>query len=168
MAATTPDSLPALLTAVTADRLALIARHEASARVVAHYDFNNTYQYVVSREETHLRWLRDALADVGADMPAPGASLGAPASPKGTNPAAFRDILAEDGKTLAAFVATWEAPIAGMTHARHRRMLDVILGESREHQRLFEQAAAGFEDVLGRRTTTSPRVGGVLPKRWQA
>ena len=36
-----------------------------------------------------------------------------------------------------------------MTHARHRKMLDVILGESREHQRLFEQAAAGMEDLLG-------------------
>ena len=35
-----------------------------------------------------------------------------------------------------------------------------------EHQRLFEQAAAGFEDLLGRRTGGVPRVGAVLPTRW--
>ncbi|MGE0393313.1 MAG: hypothetical protein AB7I25_10530 [Vicinamibacterales bacterium] len=169
MAATaTPDTLQTLLTAVAADRLAILARHEASARVVAHYDFNNTYQYVVNREETHLRWITDALADAGAGVPAAAASLGAPAAPKGTEPAAFREILAEDAKHLADFVARWTPRVAAMSHARHRRMLDVVLGESREHQRLFEQAAAGFEDVLGRRTTGAPRVGGVLPKRWQA
>ena len=54
-----------------------------------------------------------------------------------------------------------------MTHARHRTMLDVVLGESLEHQRLFEQAAAGFEDVLGRRTGGAERVGAVLPTRWR-
>ena len=54
-----------------------------------------------------------------------------------------------------------------MTHARHRTMLDVILGESIEHQRLFEQAASGFEDVLGQRTDGAARVGEVLPTRWQ-
>ena len=53
-----------------------------------------------------------------------------------------------------------------MTHARHRIMLDVVLGESREHQRLFEQAAAGFEDLLGRRTGGRVRQGSVLPARW--
>jgi len=53
-----------------------------------------------------------------------------------------------------------------MTHARHRNMLNVILGESIEHMRLFEQAAAGFEDLLGRRTGGVPRVGAVLPTRW--
>jgi hypothetical protein len=164
----TPETLQALLTAVTADLLAILGRHEASARVVAHYDFNNTYQYVVNREETHVRWLVDALADAGVPMPAAGASLGAPVAPKGTNPGAFKDILTEEARHLGDFVQRWTPRVAAMTHARHRKMLDVVLGESREHQRLFEQAATGFEDVLGRRTKGSPRVGGVLPKRWQA
>ena len=53
-----PDELRALLTAITADRVALIQRHEAGARVVSHYDFNNAYQYVIAREETQLSWLR--------------------------------------------------------------------------------------------------------------
>ena len=41
-----------------------------------------------------------------------------------------------------AFVEQWRARVAAITHARHRSMLDVILGESLEHQRVFEQAAA--------------------------
>jgi len=57
--------------------------------------------------------------------------------------------------------------VATVTHARHRTMLNVVLGESIEHQRLFEQAAAGFEDVIGRRTGGVARVGAVLPDRWQ-
>ena len=161
------DDLRKFLTDIAAERVAILTRLEAGARVVGHYDFNNTYQYVVNREETHVRWLTDALADVATPVPAPGASLGTPAAPKGTNPAAFKEILSEDARSLADFVTRWTPRVASMTHARHRRMLDVILGESREHQRLFEQAASGFEDVLGRRTTTSARVGGVLPKRWQ-
>ena len=40
-----------------------VERHEASARAVSHYDFNNTYQYVINREETHLSWLQNALAE---------------------------------------------------------------------------------------------------------
>jgi hypothetical protein len=46
-------------------------------------------------------------------------------------------------------------------------MLGVLLGESVEHQRLFEQAAAGMEDVIGKRTIGAERVGAVLPARWQ-
>ena len=61
------DELRQLLTDFTAERLAILQRHEASARVVSHYDFNNTYQYVIAREEVHVRWLADAIADVGAE-----------------------------------------------------------------------------------------------------
>jgi hypothetical protein len=45
-------------------------------------------------------------------------------------------------------------------------MLKVVLGESLEHQRLFTQAASGFEDLLGKRTGGVARVGAVLPARW--
>ena len=81
-------------------------------------------------------------------------------------PRAFRGILEDDARRLASFVERWRDRVAAMTHARHRIMLDVILGESREHQRFFEQAAAGIEDVLGRRTGGVPRQGAVLPTRW--
>ncbi len=62
--------------------LALLERHEASARIVSHYDFNNTYQYVINREETQLSWVQNALAEYGAVLPpATSAALPAPEAP---------------------------------------------------------------------------------------
>jgi hypothetical protein len=162
--------LQKLLTEFAAQRVALIERHEASARAVSHYDFNNTYQYVISREETHLSWLQNALVEYGAVLPPAGAeSLPAPGAPKRgrtIEPAALRTILEDDARDLGAFVERWRPRVDAMTHARHRSMLNVVLGESVEHQRFFEQAAAGLEDLLGRRTGGVPRVGAVLPTRW--
>ena len=77
------SDLQTLLTEFAAGRVALIERHEASARAVSHYDFNNTYQYVINREETHLSWLQNALAEYHAVLPPAGAdALPAPAAPK--------------------------------------------------------------------------------------
>jgi hypothetical protein len=46
-------------------------------------------------------------------------------------------------------------------------MLRVILGETLEQKRFFDQALAGETDLLGRRTTeVGPRVGAVLASRW--
>ena len=163
------NELQQLLTEIAAERLALLERHEAGARAVSHYDFNNTYQYVIAREETHLTWLQDAVAELGAPMPKAASTLPVPAVGKvgkQVAPAAFKDVCEDDGRTLSAFVAKWRPRVDAMTHARHRTMLNVVLGESLEHQRLFAQAASGFEDLLGKRTTGSARVGGVLPARW--
>ena len=164
------SDLQRLLTEFAAGRVALIERHEASARAVSHYDFNNTYQYVINREETHLSWLQNALAEYRAVLPPAGAdALPAPAAPKRARtvePADFRGILEDDARYLDAFVEKWRPRVDAMTHARHRNMLNVILGESLEHKRFFEQAAAGFEDLLGRRTGGVSRVGAVLPTRW--
>ncbi len=159
-----------ILTTFAADRLALLERHEAGARVVSHYDFNNTYQYVINREETHLTWLESALAEVGATPPKASSTMVVPAAVekrvKGDGATAFRNILEDDARQLSEFVARWRPRVDALTHARHRIMLDVILGESREHLRLFEQGADGFEDLLGRRMTDSVRRGSVLPTRW--
>jgi hypothetical protein len=167
---TSQQELQALLSEAAAERLAILQRHEAGARVVGHYDFNNTYQYIISREETHLQWLQTALAEFGAALPAASSTLAVPAVPKQGKkvaPGAYRGILEDDAKTLAAFVQRWRPRADAMTHARHRTMMNVVLGESLEHQRLFAQAAEGFEDVLGRRTEKAARVGEVLPSRWQ-
>jgi hypothetical protein len=164
------DDLRTLLTEFATERLALLQRHEASARVVSHYDFNNTYQYVIAREETHLSWLQNALAEYDVAIPATSSPLPAPEAPKPGKTfeaAAFRGLLDEDARGLSAFVDRWRARVDSMSHARHRTLLNVVFGESREHQRLFEQAASGFEDVLGKRTFDALRVGGVLPTRWQ-
>jgi hypothetical protein len=158
------------LVGFTAERVAIIERHEAGARVVSHYDFNNTYQYVISREETHLSWLGHALQELDKPLPNASESLPVPALGKigkKVEPAAFRPVLADDAALLDKFCGKWRARVDGLTHARHRTMLQVVIGETREHQRLFEQAAAGMEDVLGRRTGGVARVGAVLPARWQ-
>jgi len=163
------DELRSFLTEITADRLALLQRHEASARVVSHYDFNNAYQYVIAREETHLTWLQAALDEL--ETPVPPASSIAPvpevAKGKSGDPSVFRDILNDDARLLGAFVDKWRPRVEDLTHARHRTMLKVMLGEMLEHRRLFDQAAAGSEDVIGRRTGGVARVGAVLPERWQ-
>ncbi|MBI4888591.1 MAG: hypothetical protein HY824_15955 [Acidobacteria bacterium] len=161
-----PDELQQLLAAFAAERVALLDRHVAGARVVSHYDFNNAYQYVISREETHLQWLQAAL---GAAPPPASAALPVPEAPKAgkkDDTARLRTIYEDDVRQLAAFVARWRPRVEAMTDARHRKMLDVILGESREHEQLFAQAAAGNEDLLGRRTGGVARQGSVLPVRW--
>ena len=163
------DELKQLLTDFAAERVAVLQRHEASARVVSHYDFNNTYQYVIAREETHVSWLQNALAEFGLALPGPARALPTPEAPKTGKkvmPDAFRNILEEDARSLGEFVERWRPRVDVLTHARHRTMLNVLLGESLEHKRLFEQGAAGFEDLLGRRTDGAERVGGVLSTRW--
>ncbi|PYR68499.1 MAG: hypothetical protein DMF88_09180 [Acidobacteria bacterium] len=164
------SDLPKLLSDFAAERVALVERHEASARAVSHYDFNNAYQYVINREESHLSWLQNALAEYRMAVPPAGAAaLAAPEAPKTgkkIEPAAFRGILEEDARLLGAFVDRWRPRVDAVSHARHRNMLNVILGESMEHKRFFEQAAAGLEDLLGRRTGGVERVGAVLPTRW--
>ena len=66
----------ALLQDAYRDRLALLNRHVDGATRMADYEFNNTYQYVIGREEIHVQWLRDALIDLGADVPAESADAG--------------------------------------------------------------------------------------------
>ncbi|MGH9346360.1 MAG: hypothetical protein ACRD26_03745 [Vicinamibacterales bacterium] len=161
------DELLHTLSELAAERLALLLRHEAGARSVGHYDFNNTYQHVVSREETQLGWLRTALAELGATLPPAASTLPIPVGPAPSKGAApDRAILEDDARHLHQFVERWRDRVEAMTQDRHRIMLNVILGESIEHQRLFEQAASGFEDVLGRRTGGVARVGEVLSTRW--
>jgi hypothetical protein len=163
------DELLKLLNEFAAERLAILKRHEAGARVVAHYDFNNAYQYVISREETHLTWLLTALAEYDAPLPSASREIPVPAvekTKKTADVSAYRGIVEDDARELGTFVSRWRPRVDAMTHARHRTMLNVILGESLEHKRLFDQAAAGFEDLLGKRTGGVARQGAVLPTRW--
>ena len=165
-----PTELLQLLQACAEQRLTLLNRHQAVARLVGNLDFNNTYQYVVAREETHLSWLQAALEELGAPTPSASSEIPVPTpsnAGKNANAAAYSGILEDDARHLAAFVERWRPRVATVTHARHRTMLGIVLGESMEHRRLFEQAAAGLEDVIGRRTAGAERVGAVLPTRWQ-
>ncbi len=162
------SELQQTLSEFAADRVSLLQRHEAGARAVSHYDFNNAYQYVISREETQLGWLQSALGELMTPLPQASRAIPVPDIPKGKkgDPGIFRGVLEDDARQLSSFVDRWRERVTGLTHARHRIMLDVILGESREHQRIFEQAAAGIEDMLGKRTGGVARQGSVLPDRW--
>ena len=170
MTTTQQPDLQAFLSELAAERLAILQRHEAGARAVGNYDFNNTYQYIISREETHLQWLQNALAEFKASLPPAAAAIPVPPvrkAGKQVDPAVYRDVLEDDANRLADFVRRWRPRVETVGHARHRLMIGVMLGESLEHQRLFAQAASGVEDLLGRRQHGSQRVGQVLPSRWQ-
>ena len=159
----TAKELLAFLRAFYRDKLTIRQRHVAVARYVPHYDFNNTYQYVICREDVQLNWLRDAITDMGGqteDVSEPDVK------PDGKPDKAQFALIEGDRDAAQSFVTKWRPQVEAMPNARHRSMLLVILGEAMEHKRFFEQAAAGFEDLLGRRTAGAERVGGVLPTRW--
>jgi hypothetical protein len=75
-------------------------------------------------------------------------------------------IIADDERLVQQLLEKWRPRVQQMTNARHRRMLEVVLGEAVEHQRFFEQMLDGRDDVLGRRTGGKSTGGGVLPVRW--
>jgi len=161
----TPADLLNILKDCHAEKLALRQRHVAVARRVSDYEFNNTYQYVIAREDVHLSWLEAAIAELGesaADQPEPDLP---PAGKK----ADFLPFVGEDARQAEAFVARWRARLPDIRNARHRGMVEVLLGETLEHMRFFQQIVAGRDDVLGRRANGpgSPGTGdGVLPVRW--
>lgn len=155
----TPSELAPLLAECYTDRLALLQRHVASAAHVADYDVNNAYQYIAAREETHVYWLHRAILDVGGRVPADPV-------PATVSRAGLRELAAADGRANAAFVEKWAPRVAGIAHARHRKMLEVVLGEVQEHRRLFEQAAEGRTDVIGTSLAHADHTGVVLGTRW--
>ena len=159
----TPSELLRRLVDAYGEKAALRRRHEAVARVAGQYDVNNTYQYVIAREDQHLSWLATAILDLGGAVSGEAAPLDAPAV-KGE--AAVRGLVLEDAQALDGFVTAWRPRVAGITHARHRRMIELMLGEMQEQARLFHQAAAGRVDLLGRRTGGDRTPGVVLPTRW--
>jgi hypothetical protein len=158
-----PAALLELLREFYRDKATLRQRHAASARFVSNYDFNNTYQYVINREDVQLAWVRDAVTDLGGtvdDVPQP------ELRPAGGPAEAEKAVLGEDRDSAQAFVDRWRDRVEQMTHARNRIMLRVILGETLEQKRFFDQALAGREDLLGRRADGAGTGGGVLPTRW--
>jgi hypothetical protein len=153
----------ALLQEAYRDRLALLQRHIAGATRIGDYEFNNTYQYVIGREEIHVQWVRDAVVDLGGDVPVDPPAL---AVPEGKGVAGERAILEDDVRGGKAFVEKWRPRIEQVRNVRHRKMLEVMLGEVIEQTRFFELALAGRDDLLGRRMPGASTGDGVLPVRW--
>jgi hypothetical protein len=146
------------------EKLAMLLRHQSSARHVNQYDFNNTYQYIVAREEAQLSWLAQAIRELDGNPPeAVETDREMAGKARDLARAAFED----DAREAQAFVERWRPRVDAMNNARHRGMLRVILGETLEQKRFFEQALAGRTDLLGRRADQPEAARGeVLPNRW--
>jgi hypothetical protein len=157
------DILPLLLE-FHGEKLAMLLRHQAGARLVGQYDVNNTYQYIVNREDVQLSWLETAIRELGGTPSVPG-DPGRSVSGKASE--ASQRVIEEDGHDAQAFVDRWKPRVDAMTNARHAKMLRVILGETLEQKRFFEQALAGRTDLLGKRGAQVGKSHGVvLPSRW--
>jgi hypothetical protein len=146
------------------DKAAMRNRHIASAQYVTDYDFNNTYQYMIAREDTHVRWLVDAITDLGGQ---PDENVAAPrVEPAGKAAQAQRSVIAADRDDAGRFLEKWKPRIDPLPNARHRTMLRVMLGEVEEHRHFFDLALSGRSDLLGRRADGAGTGGGVMPTRW--
>ena len=144
------------------ERVSLLMRHEDVAQVVIDYDINNAYQYMIAREQTHLSWLQHALLDLGAPLvndPPRGPAVHA----KGDS---WKSLAADDARANAQFVEKWRPRIETVSHARHQGMLKVILGEMLEHKRLFDQAASGNRELIGKSLEINDHSGDVMANRW--
>jgi hypothetical protein len=144
------------------ERVSLLMRHEDVAQTITDYDINNAYQYIIAREQTHLSWLQHALLDLGATLvndPARGSTLTA----KGD---AWKSFASEDAAANARFVDKWRDRIEIISNARHKGMLKIILGETLEHKRLFDQAASGNRDLIGKSLDINDHTGDVMANRW--
>jgi hypothetical protein len=160
-----PTDLLSTLREFHREKLAMRQRHAAVARQVSRYEFNNTYQYILAREDVHLSWLEAAIAELAGTAD----QVGEPALPPGGRKPDFLPLVQEDAREAEAFVQRWRPRLPQISHARHRTMIDVILGEVLEHKRFFDQMTAGRDDLLGRRANGPGRSGtgdGVLPVRW--
>jgi hypothetical protein len=163
---TTPTpTLVSTLEAFHKDKLTLRQRNVAVARLVSDYHFNNTYQYVISREDVHLSWIEAAIADLGGTP----SDVSEPTLPALGRKASFLPLVEQDARDAEAFVARWRPRLAEVGNARHRNMMQVVLGETLEQKRFFDQMLAGRNDLLGRRANGPGPEGtgnGVLPVRW--
>ncbi len=152
----------ALIEEFSREKLTAMLRHQAHARLVGQYDANNTYQYVINREDVQLSWLSKAIADLGGAEPA----VEPPAVHAPAGKGAVQTLFEHDVREAQNFVERWRPRVDAVGNARHKGMLRVILGETIEQQRFFEQALAGRTDLLGRRgDAAGPAQGAVLAAR---
>ncbi len=157
----TPAELLALLQEFYRETLELFLSRQANAQSVVAYDANNAYQQVIGRQEVHLQWLADAIAGLGgtaADM-ADQAPMVKPSR------AQAKALIDGDVRDQKAFIGRWAPRVTAVTNARNRKMLQLILGEMKEHLRVLQQAHEGRSDMLGRHADGKVLRGEVMPVR---
>ena len=159
------DDLLSLLQEFYKDKLAALLAHISGARLVAQYDANNTYQYIINREETQLQWIGQAIVSLGGEVSMFNTEPDRSSAGKGKD--AAPRIIGEDLRDAQAFVERWKPRLETMTNVRQRNMLNIVLGETLEQKRFFEQALAGDKELLGfRSAAVGERVGEVMSTRW--
>jgi hypothetical protein len=154
-----PADLLDLLQGLYRDKLALTLGRQEAARWVSRYEFNNAFQYALARDETHLAWLRGAIVEQGGTPP----EVAAPPAVAGPKGAAVLD---DESRRTQTFMDAWRDRVGSITNARHKKMIELMLGETMEQVRMFQQATAGRGDLLGRRAEGAGTPGRVLPTRW--
>ena len=76
-----------------------------------------------------------------------------------------RSIIETDARNQKAFIDRWFPLVAVVTNARHRKMLELVLGEMKEHLRVLQQAAESRADLLGRHSDGKVLRGTVMAAR---
>ena len=116
----------ALLQDFYREKLSQLLQHQAGARLIQQYDVNNTYQYIVNRDDVQLSWVAKAIEELGGAVVE---QTEHDRSSSGKASESARRVIDEDGREAQAFVDRWRPRVESMNHARHRSMLRVILGE---------------------------------------
>ena len=158
----TPAELLALLDEFYRDTLQLAESRQVNARSVKEYSANNAYQQVLGRQDIHLQWLSDAIVGLGGGLPPAGQSQENAATVPN---ASEQSLLDADVAGQRAAIDRWAPRIQEVTNARHRKMLELILGEMKEHHRVLQQAADGRTDLLGRHPDGKVLRGEVMAAR---
>ena len=157
----TPAELGGILQDFYRETSQLLAARLDRAQSVTAYEANNAYQQVIGRQDVHLRWVADAITDLGGTVP-DGPAEPSPAA--GSKPD-LRAVFEADAREQHRFIDAWRARVPEVTNARHQKMLELILGEMAEHARVFAQALEGRTDMLGRHTDGKVLRGVVMPTR---
>jgi hypothetical protein len=157
----TPAELLTLLQEFHRETLELFLARQANAQSVAAYDANNGYQQVIGRQEVHLQWLADAIAGLGgtASSRADRAPMVKPSREQA------KAMIEGDARSQKAFIDRWAPRVPAITNARNRKMLELILGEMKEHLRVLQQAVEGRSDMLGRHADGKVLRGEVMAVR---
>jgi hypothetical protein len=158
----TPPELLALLQEFYRETLALVQGRQVNARSITDYNANNAYQQVLGRQDVHLRWLSDAIDGLGGAGSSPGQAQEDAVT---SAPKDVAGLVAADERNQHAFLERWTERVASVTHARHRKMLELILGEMQEHLRVLQQAQAGRGDMLGHQAKGKIERGEVMAAR---
>ena len=156
----TPGELLNLLKDFHRQTLELFKARQTNAQSVGAYDANNSYQQIIGRQEVHLRWLSDAIASLGDTAADSADQISGTASAE-----KIRSIIDRDAASQKALIDRWTPIVRTVTNARHRKLLELILGEMHEHLRMLQQAAESRPDVLGRHADGKVLRGTVIAAR---